>query len=60
MNKKLVENIIFIVVGVVILVVVELPLMKFTEIITIILGLVGFLALIQGCFGLYTVLRHKE
>lgn len=60
MDKKIIENVIFIIVGVVILLVVELQLMQFSEIIVIILGLVGFLALVNGAFGLYNALKHKE
>jgi hypothetical protein len=60
MDKKIIENVIFIIVGVAILLVVELQLMQFSEIIVIILGLVGFLALVNGAFGLYNALKHKE
>lgn len=60
MNKKIIENVIFIIVGIAILLVAELQLMHLSEIIVIILGLVGFLALVNGAFGLYNVLKHKE
>ncbi|WP_321423265.1 hypothetical protein [uncultured Methanobacterium sp.] len=60
MDKKIIENAIFIIVGVAILLVVELQLIQFSEIIMIILGLIGFLALVNGAFGLYNALRHKK
>lgn len=60
MDKKIIENVIFIIVGVVILLVVELQLIQFSEIIVIILGLIGFLALVNGAFGLYNVIKQKE
>jgi len=60
MDKKIIENVIFIIVGAAILLVVELQLIHFSEIIVIILGLVGFLALVNGAFGLYNALKHKE
>ena len=60
MDKKIIENVIFIIVGVVILLVVELQLIQFSEIIVIILGLIGFLALVNGVFGLYNAIKHKN
>lgn len=58
--NQIIKNVIFIIVGAAIFLSVELQIIKLSEILTIIVGLIGFLAMIDGVFGLYKNLKHKE
>jgi uncharacterized membrane protein len=60
MDKKIVENVLFIIVGVILLGVVELKLINLTDILTIIVGFIGFAALLNGAFGLYNIIRSEK
>jgi hypothetical protein len=57
MREKILENVLFIVAGVVVLLAVELKFIQLNEIIMIILGFVGFAALLNGAYGLYNTLK---
>lgn len=59
MNKK-VENLIFVIVGAILLVLVEFKLIHLAEILAIILGFIGFAALLNGAFGLYNLYRQSS
>lgn len=56
MDKKL-ENILFIVVGAVLLVVVEFKLIHLAELLVLALGFIGFAAILNGVFGFYNMYR---
>jgi hypothetical protein len=56
MREKLVENILFIVAGAIVLLAVELKLIHLNEILMIVLGFIGFAALLNGAYGLYNTL----
>lgn len=60
MNREIVKNIFFIVIGAVLLGIVEFMVFQLTEIIVFIIGFVGFLALIDGIFGLYNTIRNEH
>jgi len=55
MNNDIVKNVLFIVIGAVLLSIVELKLFQFNEIITLIIGFIGFIGVVDGIFGLYNV-----
>jgi len=57
MNGDITKNLVFIVVGVILIVIVELKLFHLNETITLILGLIGFVALVEGVFGLYNLIK---
>ena len=59
MDRDIMKNIFFIIIGIVLLGIVELKVMQLTEIIMLVLGLIGFVALIDGIFGLYNALRTE-
>lgn len=56
MNKK-VENSIYIIIGAILIVIVELKLIHLAEILALTLGFIGFAALLKGAFGLYNLHR---
>ncbi|MCE5214984.1 MAG: hypothetical protein LLF83_09740 [Methanobacterium sp.] len=56
MREKIVENVLFIIAGVIVLLAVELKFIHLNEIIMIVLGFVGFAALLNGAYGLYNTL----
>lgn len=60
MNKKIIESIIYIIVGTVILLAIEFKFIQFAELINIILGFIGFAALLNGLFGLYSTFSSKS
>jgi len=57
MNGNLIKNLGFVVVGAILVAIVELKLFHFNETITLIMGLIGFVALVEGVFGLYNLIR---
>ena len=59
MDQDIVKNIFFIIIGAVLLGIVELNVIQLNEIIMLVLGIIGFLALIDGIFGLYNALRKE-
>lgn len=59
MDKK-VENMLFIVIGAILLIVVELKLVYLTEILLLVLGFMGFAALLNGAFGFYNIYRKDS
>lgn len=60
MNRKIIESIIYIIVGAAILLTVELKFIQFAELINIILGFIGFAALLNGFFGLYSTFTQNS
>ena len=58
--NKIIESILYIIVGVIILIVVEFKIIQFAELITLILGFVGFAALLNGVFGIFSALTQKK
>ncbi|MDD1774061.1 MAG: hypothetical protein LUQ24_00875 [Methanobacterium sp.] len=57
MREKLVEYILFTIAGAIVLAAVELKIVHVSEIIMIVLGFVGFVALLHGVFGLYNTFK---
>lgn len=57
MREKLVEYSLFTIAGVIVLAAVELKFIHVSEIFMIILGFIGFVALLHGVFGLYNTLK---
>lgn len=51
------ENLLFIVAGAIVLAAVEFKLINLTEILMIVLGFIGFAALLNGVFGLYNTFK---
>ncbi len=56
-KEKLVEYSLFTIAGVAVLAAVELKLIHENEILMFIIGFIGFVALLQGVFGLYNTLK---
>ena len=59
MDKDIIKNVLFIIVGAVLLGIVELKLFQFNEIITLVIGFIGFVGVVDGIFGLYNVFKKK-
>lgn len=57
MREKIIENLLFIIAGAIVIAAVELKLINLTEIVMVILGFIGFAALLNGVYGLYNSLR---
>lgn len=57
MREKLVEYSLFTIAGIIVLVAVELKFIHVSEILMIILGFIGFVALLHGIFGLYNTIK---
>ena len=53
------KNIIFVILGGILLIIVELKLIQLNEILLLILGFIGFVAFIDGIFGLYHILKKE-
>ena len=58
MDQKIYRNIILIIVGVILLVVSEFKLIQLPEFINLLVGLIGFVMLIDGIYELYQFLKH--
>ncbi|GEM_PF-2826049 len=58
MDQKIYRNIILIIVGVILLVVSEFKLIQLPEFINLLVGLIGFVMLIDGVYELYQFLKH--
>ena len=58
MNQKIYRNIILIIVGVILLVVTEFKLIQLPEFLNLLLGLIGFIILIDGIYELYKILKQ--
>jgi hypothetical protein len=58
MDRKILRNIILIIVGVVLLVVTEFKLIQLPDFLNLLLGLIGFVILIDGIYELYKVLKE--
>ena len=59
MEREIIKNIFFIIIGAVLIGIVELKVIQLNEIIMLVLGLIGFIALVDGIFGLYNALRTE-
>ena len=59
MNREIIKNIIFVVIGAVLLGIVEFKVLQITEIIALIIGFIGFMVLIDGIFGLYNTIKKE-
>jgi len=59
MNREIMKNIIFVILGGILLIIVELKLIQLNEILLLILGFIGFVAFIDGIFGLYHILKKE-
>jgi hypothetical protein len=61
MEQKMMSNILYIVAGIIIITTIELKLIHLNELLMLVIGFIGFAALLNGIFGLYTDLKgHKE
>ncbi len=60
MNRDLVKNLVFIVIGAILVVIVELKLFQNNQTLMLILGLIGFVALVDGVFGLYNIIKNGQ
>lgn len=58
MDQKIYRNIILIIVGIILLVVSEFKLIQLPEFINLLVGLIGFVMLIDGVYELYQFLKH--
>jgi len=58
MDQKIYRNIILIIVGVILLVVSEFKLIQLPDFINLLVGLIGFVMLIDGVYELYQFLKH--
>jgi len=58
MNQKIYRNIILIIVGVILLVVTEFKLIQLPDFFNLLLGLIGFVILIDGIYELYKLLKE--
>jgi uncharacterized membrane protein len=58
MDQKIYRNIILIIVGVILLVVSEFKLIQLPDFINLLVGLIGFVMLIDGIYELYQFLKH--
>jgi hypothetical protein len=58
MDRKILRNIILIIVGVILLVVTEFKLIQLPDFLNLLLGLIGFVILIDGIYELYKVLKE--
>ncbi len=58
MNQKIYRNIILIIVGVILLVVTEFKLIQLPDFLNLLLGLIGFIILIDGIYELYKILKQ--
>ncbi|MGA2677242.1 MAG: hypothetical protein ABSE83_10155 [Methanobacterium sp.] len=58
MDRKILRNIILIIVGVILLVVSEFKLIQLPEFLNLLLGLIGFVILIDGIYELYKILKQ--
>lgn len=60
MNKKLIESLLFMVVGLAMFLVVELKYLQFTELFMILMGFIGLAAVFNGIFGFYEAIHYKK
>lgn len=58
--NKIAENSIYIVVGAILMLVAEFKLVNLSEILVIIIGFVGFAALLNGVFGFYNLYKKSS
>ena len=58
--NKIAENTIYIIIGAILLLITEFKLLNLSEIITIIIGFVGFAALLNGVFGFYNLYKKPD
>ena len=59
MDQDIAKNVLFVVIGAVLLVIVELKLYQFNEIISLVLGFIGFFGVVDGIFGLYNIFKKN-
>jgi uncharacterized membrane protein HdeD (DUF308 family) len=57
MDQKIIRNIVLIVVGVILLVVAEFSLIQLPELLNLIIGLVGFILLVDGVYEIYQLFK---
>jgi hypothetical protein len=59
MVKAIVKNVCYIVIGAILLGIVYLKLMVLSELLMLLIGIVGFMVLVNGIFGLYNIIRPE-
>ena len=57
MDQKIIRNIVLIVVGVILLVVAEFSLIQLPELLNLLIGLVGFILLVDGAYEIYQLFK---
>jgi hypothetical protein len=60
MEQKYMKNGLFIVAGLILITAVELKLLQLNELFVLIVGFIGFAALLNGAFGLYYSYKANE
>ncbi len=58
MERNILRNIILIIVGVILLVIAEFNLISLPEFINLLVGLIGFVILVDGVYELYKALKE--